>query len=272
MTAEVLRSRSVVHAMAMPFVVDVFADDSSPVAEAAAHAAVDAVERDLMWADGVFSLWRDHTPMAGLARGDISLGDCPPAVAQVLDECERWESTTAGAFRARRPDGILDPTGLVKAWAVQRAARHLDALGARGWMIGAAGDVLVGGVGPRPDGSWHFGIADPRHAENPQEGPSIDAVVLEGERTALCTSGVAQHGEHLWNAVGEMRAAYAQASVIGGDIVACDVWATAIAAAGESAALAAQEHGLDVLCIATVPSAGEAVTATSSPGWPSVGA
>lgn len=264
---------AVIHAMGMPFTLEVtlgLLDRPDPVTVESAFASF---HRDLQWADDIFSLWRDDTPVSRLSRGEITVDDCPPAVGEVLGACERFRVETEGFFDARRPDGVLDPTGLVKSWAVVRAVWRLEALGAAGWMVGASGDVLVAGVAP-DGGAWRLGIADPRRADDPQGAPVLDVVALggvfDGGPVALATSGTAQHGEHIWNPrTGVSRAAYAQVSVAGEDLVECDVWATAIVAGGADVALAAQRHGLDVLCIGTTEP-GAPVQSFASPGWPTV--
>ncbi len=271
--------RTVVHAMAMPFAVEIVtgeglvAGGGGPDDQECA-AAADAFHRDLVWADDVFSLWRPETPLSRLARGEIAVEDCPPAVGEVLAECEKYRERTDGAFDARRPDGVLDPTGIVKTWAVARAAWRLDALGAAGWMVGASGDVLASGVGP-DGGPWRIGLSDPRVAGDPQAGELLDVVRLgagiSAPHRALASSGTAQHGEHIWNpATGRMESAFLQASVVGGDLVECDAWATAIIAGGEKVATAAQAHGLEVFCVAS--GAGdvgiEPAQVLVSPGWP----
>jgi len=271
--------RRTVDAMAMPFVIEIVRDDpdlgGGGVGEGDCAAAVSAFHRDLMWADDVFSLWRDDTPLCRLARGEITVDDCPPAVGEVLGECERYRQLTDGAFDARRPDGVLDPTGIVKTWAVARAAWRFEALGSPGWLIGASGDVLVSGFGPGMS-PWRVGIADPRVLGDPQGGPTLGVLHLGGgvdaPFRALASSGTARHGEHIWNsATGRMESEYAQASVVGTDFVGCDAWATAIVSGGADVALAAQRHGLEVLCIphraADERDAGT-VAALMSPGWP----
>lgn len=272
--------KATVHSMAMPFAIAIVRDDPALVggrgpSEEECAAAVAAFHRDLIWADDVFSLWRDDTPLSRLARGEITVDDCPPAVGEVFAQCERYREITDGAFDARRPDGVLDPSGIVKTWAVDRAAWRLEALGGAGWLVGASGDVLVSGFAPGMV-PWTVGIADPRSPEDPVGGPSLDVVALGGGMDvsfrALATSGTAQHGEHIWNpATGRRESAFVQASVIGTDLVECDAWATAIVAAGADAAIAAQRHGLEVLCIPR-PEAGADPAATipalASPRWP----
>lgn len=259
----------------MPFVIDVVLGGRGRVSEDDVNDAVAAMHRDLRWADEVFSLWRNDTPIAKLGRGEIILDDCPPAVGEVLEECERYRRDTSGFFDARRPDGVIDPTGVVKTWAVMRASWRLDALGASGWMIGASGDAVVSGAAPG-GGLWRMGISDPRWGGNPQDGPMVDAIDLGGanaNRRALATSGIAQHGQHIWNPkTGQMHAEFAQVSVVGADLVECDAWATAIVAGGAEAALAAQVRGLEVLCMRTGSGdPGAPLVAEASPGWPSVG-
>jgi len=274
--------RTTVHSMAMPFAIEIVRGDPSLIggvgpSEGQCAAAAAAFHRDLVWADDTFSLWRDDTPLARLARGEITVDDCPPAVGDVLAECERYREVTDGAFDARRPDGVLDPSGIVKTWAVDRAAWRLEALGAAGWLVGASGDVLVAGLAPGMV-PWTVGIADPRDPADPVGGPTLDVVALGGgmelRYRALATSGTAQHGEHIWNpATGRRESAFVQASVIGTDLVECDAWATAIVAGGADVAIAAQRHGLEVLCIPRLaPGAdpGATVPALASPGWPGV--
>jgi thiamine biosynthesis lipoprotein len=263
--------RAVVEAMAMPFVVEV-----APGAGGASGPDVDEAIRgfhgDLVWAEEVFSLWLD-SPMARLSRGEAEVDDCPPAVGQVLAECERYREETGGFFDARRPGGGLDPTGIVKAWAVVRASRRLDGLGAAGWMVGASGDVVVSGTGD-DGGPWRVGVADPRRAGDPQAGPVVDVIALGGgaAHRALATSGTAQHGQHVWNPkTGVREAAVVQASVAGADLVECDAWATAIVAGGRDVGLAAQRRGLEVLLIPGGDDAEGRIRAEASPGWPSLG-
>ena len=66
---------------------------------------------------------------------------------EVLDLAEAVRILSDGAFdiRGHRPDGAPDPTGLVKGWAVERAAAILVAGGVRRLAINAGGDVVVRG-------------------------------------------------------------------------------------------------------------------------------
>ena len=117
--SEPVRAR--LRAMAMPFDVTL---DGAP-SDAAAKSAIEAVHRELLRADDLFSLYRSDTPLAALANGSATLAEMPEEVLDVLRLCETYRVATNGAFDAKRPDGVIDPTGIVKTWAVANATRRL---------------------------------------------------------------------------------------------------------------------------------------------------
>lgn len=184
--------------------------------------------------DATFSLWRPDTPMARLAAGSAELRDMPTPVVEVLRACVSASRLTAGSFSARDPQGRLDPTGLVKGWAVAKVGRLLLNAGYFHWCISAAGDVLVHGQA-RPDESWVVGISAP-HAP----GRLLDAVRL-GAGDAVATSGTGERGDHIWdplrgNAARGVRSASVVCAATGPDaIVRADVLATAAVARGRGA-------------------------------------
>lgn len=249
------------HAMAMDFTLDVelaAADpDGALLARTMAH-----VQHDLRWVDEVFSTFKAGSHVSRLNSGEISVGDAPPALTQVMELCAQYREETGGAFDAVAPDGTTDPTGIVKTWAMDRVRWRLDALPARGWLWGCGGDAMVSGLGPDA-GAWRVGIAHPEDRSR-----HVGVVELGKGRTAIATSGTTVHADHIWDPItGEPASStsrYVQATVVGSDLVACDAWATAIVAGGEEAALAAQERGLDVLALRLDEGR---VVAERSPGW-----
>jgi hypothetical protein len=66
----------------------------------------------------------------------------------MLGWCARAEELTGGWFDAWAMPGGVDPTGLLKGWAAQRAADTLRAAGPPAAMDNAAGDIASDG---RPD-------------------------------------------------------------------------------------------------------------------------
>ncbi|WP_270857877.1 FAD:protein FMN transferase, partial [Streptomyces rochei] len=66
-------------------------------------------------------------------------------VAEVLELGAQAERASDGWFSTSFR-GRLDPTGIVKGWAVERAARHIAAAGASGVSVNGGGDVQMLGA------------------------------------------------------------------------------------------------------------------------------
>lgn len=243
------------HHMGMPFGID--------IRDAVAHEEPEPVERlltscfaELRRADETFSLWRTDTPLSRLTSGQAALAEMPADVLEVLRLCAQWAADTQGWFSARTPDGSVDPSGLVKSWAVRRVARRLLAAGLRHWCINAAGDVLVHGQA-RPGEPWAVGIQHPFHA-----GLLLDTVTLTVG--AVATSGTAARGRHVWDPVrGGPARGVASASVLARDLVEADVLATAAVARGpEAAGWLDRMSGVEALLV------GDDGAVVSTSGWP----
>ncbi|MDX6702519.1 MAG: FAD:protein transferase [Baekduia sp.] len=204
--------------------------------------AADAAFAELRWVDEVFSTYRPDSQISRLGRGELTIADCVPEVDEVLTHCAELHDETNGYFSVR-PFGTLDPSGLVKGWAIARAGVRLRERGARNFLINAGGDVLACGR-PEPGARWRVGI---RH---PIEGGAL-AAALEVEDLAVATSGLYERGEHIADPRGGRAAAgLLSVTVVGPDIATADAYATAIFAMGEAGpAFAARLTGMDALCI-----------------------
>lgn len=190
--------------------------------------AIDAVFDWFREVDERFSTYKPESEVSRLGRGEITLDQCHPDVAEVLGICEELRVLTNGAFnawRARR-DGRLDPSGVVKGWSVDRAARILEAAGARNFAINAGGDVLARGV-PEPGRKWRVGI------QHPLERKAV-ATVIEISDLAVATSGRYERGDHLFDArSGAVARDLLSLSVVGPTMTKADAFATAGFAMGE---------------------------------------
>jgi thiamine biosynthesis lipoprotein len=193
--------------------------------------AVTALFADLRALEDVFSTYRPGSEVSRLQRGELTLAECSADVQEVHRLCRVALALTDGAFDAWSavPDrpGVFDPTGLVKSWAVGRAARRLDAVGHVAFAVGAGGDVLIT---PGAQGrEWIIGIEDPRDRER----LVATAPVHDG---AVATSGIAARGLHIVDPrSGERAAEVLSATVIGPSLLWADVFATAAVALGREA-------------------------------------
>ncbi|MGC0417337.1 FAD:protein FMN transferase [Embleya sp. AB8] len=190
----------------------------------------EALDRAVTWlhrVDRVFSTYRPDSAISRLDRGEITLADCPPEVAVVLDLCAEVGDLSGGWF-SPRPAGRLDPSGLVKGWAIEHAARLLADAGARNTCVNGGGDVRVHGE-PEPGEPWRVGVAHPL-----REGELC--TVVQGRELAIATSGVAERGCHILDPhTGRAARGPASVTVIGADLTRVDAYATAAFAMGDSA-------------------------------------
>ena len=143
-----------------------------------------------------------------------------------LAACTKCE--TNGYFEIRRPDGILDPSGIVKGWAIRNAARLIHSCGARNFFIDAGGDIQA--VGKNPEGEdWTIGIRNPFN-----ECEIIKAIAPKGRGVA--TSGSYVRGRHIYDPhrPGRPIEGIVSVTVIGSDVLEADRFATAAFAMGSA--------------------------------------
>ncbi len=181
-------------------------------------ATIRAVEDELDRLDRVFSTYRPDSEISVLAAGGRTVASCSDEVREVLARCAEAGELTCGSFSAVH-SGRLDPTGLVKGWAVARAAQcH---------VVNGGGDVLVV-ADPAVDEEWRIGVSDG------WTGAIVATIAAHG--VAVATSGNCERpGLIVDPLTGRPALALRSVSVIGADIVMADAVATAAVAMGERA-------------------------------------
>ncbi|MFG1704246.1 FAD:protein FMN transferase [Nonomuraea sp. M3C6] len=191
------------------------------------HDADDAVARAVAWlhhVDAVFSTYRPGSAISRLARGELGVRGCPPEVARVLALCAQAEQQTDGYFTTY-PGGRLDPSGLVKGWAIEQASLLLTEAGAPRHCVNGGGDIQLG---PDP-GPWRIGIAHPLR-------PAAVCTVVTGHDLAIATSGSAERGPHILDPhTGLPATALLSITLVGPRLTTVDACATAAFAMGEAA-------------------------------------
>jgi FAD:protein FMN transferase len=222
--------RYVEHVMGMPISLALRGrhtdDDAALAAWAEAMAVLRAVDR-------VFSTYRADSAVSRFGRGEIELAECPDEVAEVIALGLVAERDSGGAFALWRPgsDGVpvFDPSGVVKGWAVERAAAALRRLPDTDFCLSAGGDLVCRTVDPDGRG-WRIGIEDPH---DPQRVVAV-VPVRDG---AVATSGAAHRGQHVVDGrTGRPPVGVASVTVVASSLTDADVDATAAYALGEDAA------------------------------------
>lgn len=205
--------------MGMPIHVDVRDSDVG-------EAALDEVFDWFRFVDAIFSTYKAESEISRLNRGELTVAAAHPDVRLVLERCARLRDETFGYFDAEAA-GVsgVDPSGLVKGWSVDRAARMLELAGARNFCIDAGGDVRVrGGALPAP--VWRVGIQHPTM-------PDRVAEVVAVSDLAIATSGAYERGEHVLDPhTRRPPLGVLSVTVVGPDLGAADAYATAAYAMG----------------------------------------
>ncbi len=214
-------------------------DPASEVAVAAAYGLLRQVDQR-------FSTYRADSEISQLNRGRLRLADAHPEVREIVRWCAVARRRTGGYFDARLPVGVLppgmslvnaalgrgpsgdgrwfDPSGLVKGWAVQRAAELLTARGVVDFCLNAGGDIAMRcAPGQAP---WRVGVEDPAD-------PSRLLAVLDVTDGAVATSGTGRRGAHINDPhTGRPAVTFSSVTVTGPDLTWADIYATAVAASG----------------------------------------
>lgn len=138
----------------------------------------------------------------------------------VLKLCEQTKQETNGYFNIKHGNR-LDPSGLVKGWAIKNAADILKKRGYRSFYIDAGGDIQVSGKN-KHGLPWRVGVRNPYNKDE-----IIKTISVSNEGVA--TSGTYTRGEHIYNPLNPKRPIknIVAITVIGPDIYNADRYATA---------------------------------------------
>jgi FAD:protein FMN transferase len=211
--------RRVEHIMGLPIVVDVRDDNES-------GAALEKLFDWLRWVDATFSTYKDDSEISRINRGELRREDAHPHVRYVLERCEELRDETAGYFDMKAPNGSIDPSGLVKGWAVDRAAAILDEAGLHNYAVSAGGDMRVRGRAV-PELAWRIGI------QHPLDTQQVAAVIETAAELAVATSGAYARGEHIVDPhTGRPPSGILSVTIVGRELATADAYATAAFAMG----------------------------------------
>jgi len=186
--------------------------------------------------DEIFSTWRPDSEVSRVARGEMYLRDASPELRTVLELCLDVNQDSEGAFdihvgadprvEPREGLGPIDPSGLVKGWALERAGDILQRAGVTNFAINAGGDILTRGE-PTPRTHWRVGV---RH---PWERSKV-AMVLEVSDAGVATSGRYERGDHIIDPrTGRPATGLMAVTVVAEDLALADGYATAALVLGE---------------------------------------
>jgi thiamine biosynthesis lipoprotein len=200
--------------------------DARGVSGAVAEAAFSRLTAWLHDVDRRFSTYRDDSEVNRIDRGELAASDASSDVRWVLERSATLREETGGAFDERAA-GRLDPSALVKGWAVERGAEMLYAEGIEDFSLNAGGDLVVRG-GALPEPVWRVGI------QHPLERAAIAAAIGVTD-AAVATSGAYERGGHILDPRnGGAPSDVLSVTVVGPDLGTADAYSTAAFALGHN--------------------------------------
>jgi thiamine biosynthesis lipoprotein len=196
---------------------------------------VDAGSRDLLekcfaWFDAVdarFSTYKADSEISRYNAGQVAEADLSSEMKEVFAVARATTDATDGFFDMKTPGSGVDPSGIVKGWAIKKVADMLVAEGAENFFVDAGGDIQSRGKNAEGE-DWRVGIRSPFKLSQ-----VIKIVTPRGQ--GIATSGTYVRGAHIYNphAPQERLDDVVSLTVIGPDVLDADRFATAAFAMGK---------------------------------------
>ena len=176
--------------------------------------------------DERFSTYKPDSEISRINRGEITPDDYSGDMKEVFALSEKTKKETNGYFSITRPDGSIDPSGLVKGWAIRNAAKLAEKMGYRNYFLDVAGDIQSSGADAQGK-EWTIGIRNPFNTAEIIK-------VLRPQGRGVATSGTYVRGQHIYNPhePAQKLQEVVSLTVIGPDIYEADRFATAAFAMG----------------------------------------
>ncbi len=200
--------------MGMPITVEI-------VDRKASQKDIDAIFAYFQEIDNRFSTYKENSEISKLNRHEIKEKDLSKEMKEVLHLSELTKQETNGYFDIKKLNGLIDPSGMVKGWAIWQAAQQLTRDGFKNFFIDAGGDIQVAGENGKGE-KWTVGIRNPFN-----QSEIIKRVCLATE--GIATTGTYVRGQHVYNpfAPSAPLQTIVSLTVIGPNIYEADRFATA---------------------------------------------
>ena len=177
------------------------------------------------YVDDKFSTYKSNSEISLINQGALTIDEASLDMRTVFALAEELRLQTNGYFNISQ-DGKIDPSGLVKGWALSNAANMLRDAGCEDFYVEAGGDFQAVGVNAegRP---WGVGIRNPFNI-----GEIVKVLAISNRGVA--TSGTYIRGQHIYDPVtgGPPDPEILSITVIGPDVYEADCYATAAFAMG----------------------------------------
>lgn len=188
------------------------------------------------YVDNKFSTYKDDSEISSINKSPLVKFGISPALLknasvdmkEIFTLAEQTKKETNGYFDIINRKGIIDPSGIVKGWAIYNASKIIADLGFNNYFVDAGGDIQAHGKNELGE-TWKVGI------ENPfDQGKFVKVVYLDD--CGMATSGTYIRGQHIYNPKDKEKniTEIVSLSIIGPNVYEADRFATACFAMGKA--------------------------------------
>ncbi len=197
------------------------------IVDSSAQTALEAAFTYLVSVDKRFSTYKKDSEISRMNRGEITLSEASADMREVFVLAEKTKKETNGYFNICRPDGRIDPSGIVKGWAILNTAALIRNSGHENYFVNAGGDIAMNGATAEGK-DWSVGIRNPFNINE-----IVKVVHPRGK--GIATSGSYIRGNHIYNphTPKQELKEIVSITVIGPDVLEADRFATAAFAMGK---------------------------------------
>ncbi len=142
------------------------------------------------YVDHKFSTYKEDSEISKINKKLLEENDYSDDMKLVLKLCDETKALSLGYFDINK-EGFLDPSGLVKGWAIYKAANILKYKSFKDFYVDAGGDIQTYGLNAE-NKPWVVGIRNPFNRNE-------NVKILKISNLGVATSGTAIRGQHIYN-------------------------------------------------------------------------
>lgn len=204
------------------------------------------------YVDHKFSPYKDSSEVSLYNAGKLSPSEFSSDFALILTLAEATKNQSFGFFDIMN-HGKIDPSGIVKGWAIYEASKLLKQKGFKHFYLDAGGDIETSGQNAQCK-KWSVGIKNPFNTKE-----IVKAISLNNQ--GIATSGTYNRGSHIYNPKNNQPLnEIVSLTVIGPNVYEADRFATAAFAMGKKginfieSLVGFEAYQIDNQCVATMTS------------------
>jgi thiamine biosynthesis lipoprotein len=205
--------------MGMPITLEVIDASTSDI--------FDTVFAYFEYIDQKFSTYKENSEISRINRHELSIKRASADMRTIFALAKQTKHATDGYFDIAH-NGIYDPSGIVKGWAIYHAAEIVSRQGYESFYVDAGGDIQVAGSNSQNQ-PWRVGIRNPFNLNEIVK-------VLAVSNCGVATSGTSIRGQHIYDphTNNQLSTDLVSLTVIGPNIYEADRFATAAFAMGSA--------------------------------------